>query len=39
VVTVLVENGGEGSRIAGPIAREIFDYWFKVSNEFSNITE
>ena len=30
VVTVLVENGGEGSRIAGPIAREIFNYWFKV---------
>ncbi len=30
VATVLVENGGEGSRVAGPIAREIFNYWFKV---------
>lgn len=29
-VTVLVENGGEGSRVAGPIAREIFNYWFNV---------
>lgn len=28
VVTVLVEEGGEGSRVAGPIAREIYDYWF-----------
>lgn len=30
IATVLVENGGEGSRVAGPIAREIFNYWFKV---------
>ncbi|MFV1917527.1 MAG: penicillin-binding transpeptidase domain-containing protein [Patescibacteria group bacterium] len=28
VATVLVEKGGEGSSVAGPIAREIFDYWF-----------
>jgi penicillin-binding protein 2 len=28
VVTVLVEKGGEGSDIAAPIAREIYDYWF-----------
>lgn len=28
VVTVLVENGGEGSKVAGPIAREIYDQWF-----------
>jgi len=28
VVTVLVENGGEGSEVAAPIAREIFDWWF-----------
>lgn len=28
VVTVLVENGGEGSQVAAPIAREIFDWWF-----------
>lgn len=32
VATVLVENGGEGSRVAGPIARQIFDYWFKVNS-------
>ena len=30
VATILVENGGEGSEIAGPIAREVFNYWFKV---------
>jgi penicillin-binding protein 2 len=28
VVTVLVEKGGEGSKVAGPLAREIYDYWF-----------
>ena len=28
VVTVLVENSGEGSNIAGPIAKKILDYYF-----------
>ena len=28
VATVLVERGGEGAYVAGPIARSIFDYWF-----------
>lgn len=28
VLTVLVEKGGEGSRVAAPIAREVFGYWF-----------
>ena len=28
VLTVMVEKGGEGSKVAGPIAREIMDYWF-----------
>lgn len=27
VATVLVEKGGEGSKVAGPIAREILDFW------------
>lgn len=27
VMTVLVERGGEGSKVAGPIARKIMDYW------------
>jgi len=27
-LTVLVEKGGEGSKVAGPIAKEIFDFWF-----------
>jgi len=27
-LTVLVEKGGEGSKVAGPIARRIFDFWF-----------
>src|SRR3989344_132052 len=30
IATILVERGGEGSRVAGPIAREIFNYYFKV---------
>lgn len=29
VATVLVEEGGEGSSVAGPVATEIFEYWFK----------
>jgi penicillin-binding protein 2 len=32
IVTVLIESGGEGSEIAAPIAREIFNYYFKVPN-------
>ncbi|MEK7556358.1 MAG: penicillin-binding transpeptidase domain-containing protein, partial [Patescibacteria group bacterium] len=28
VLTVLVEEGGEGSRVAGPVAREILQEWF-----------
>lgn len=28
VATILVEGGGEGSRVAGPLARKIFDYYF-----------
>lgn len=27
-VTVLVEGGGEGSNVAAPIAKKIFEYWF-----------
>lgn len=29
VLTVVVERGGEGSKVAGPIARDIMDFWFK----------
>lgn len=29
VATVLIEKGGQGSQVAGPIAREIFDYYFQ----------
>ncbi len=28
IATVLVEKGGEGSRVAAPLARKIFDFWF-----------
>lgn len=28
VVTVLSEDSGEGSNVAGPIAKQILDYWF-----------
>jgi penicillin-binding protein 2 len=38
VVTVLIEKGGEGSKVAGPIAREIFDYWFKQDIKDQDIT-
>ena len=31
VATVMVEKGGEGAYIAGPIARGIFDFWFDES--------
>lgn len=30
VLTVMVEKSGEGSKVAGPIARKIFDEYFKV---------
>lgn len=33
-VTVLVENGGEGSAIAAPIAKEILDWWYE--DKFKN---
>ena len=29
VVTVLLENGGEGSSEAGPIAKEILKWWYE----------
>lgn len=29
VLTVLVENGGEGSEVAAPIAKEILQWWFE----------
>jgi penicillin-binding protein 2 len=28
VVTVLVENAGEGSDVAGPIAKKVLEAWF-----------
>lgn len=28
VATVLVEKGGQGSQVAGPVVRQIFDYYF-----------
>jgi penicillin-binding protein 2 len=32
VTTVMIENGGEGSQVAAPLAREILDYWFGLKN-------
>lgn len=32
VLTVLVESGGEGSAVAGPIARQILDDWKLINN-------
>ncbi len=37
MVTVLVEEGGEGSKIAGPIARAIYDYWYGFENVETDI--
>lgn len=28
VLTVLIEHGGEGSSVAGPVARQVMDWWF-----------
>lgn len=33
ILTVLVEKGGEGSKVAAPIAREALDYWFHVRKQ------
>ena len=30
VATILVEKGGQGSQVAGPIARKIADFYFQV---------
>lgn len=32
VLTIIAERGGEGSKVAGPLAREIMDYWFGREN-------
>jgi penicillin-binding protein 2 len=32
VSTVLVEKAGEGSQVAAPIAKEIYNYWFSLSD-------
>lgn len=32
-LSVLVEKGGEGSKVAAPIARKVFDYWFHERNQ------
>ncbi|MDP3917601.1 MAG: penicillin-binding transpeptidase domain-containing protein, partial [Candidatus Woesebacteria bacterium] len=29
MLTVMVEKSGEGSKVAGPIARNIFNYYFE----------
>ena len=28
MATIMIERSGEGSKVAGPLARDIFDYWF-----------
>ncbi|MBU1916255.1 hypothetical protein KKC47_03980, partial [Patescibacteria group bacterium] len=33
VITVVVEEGGEGSVTAAPIARDIMDFYFKMNQE------
>ena len=39
VVTVLVEEGGEGSKIAGPIARSIYNKWYGVEDKTVETTD
>ncbi len=36
IATFLIEKGGEGSKIAAPIARDILDYWFLHKNYQNN---
>lgn len=31
-ITVMIENGGEGSSVAAPVAREILDWYFQIKN-------
>lgn len=31
-LTILIEGGGEGSKVAGPVARKIMDYWVGSKN-------
>jgi len=35
VLTILLENGGEGSSVAVPLAREILSYWFNTLSDHS----
>lgn len=28
-ITVIIENGGEGSSVAAPVAKEVLDWWFE----------
>jgi penicillin-binding protein 2 len=37
-VTVLVEGGGEGSSVAAPIAKKIFEQWFSGKTSDSGVT-
>ena len=32
-ITVIIENGGEGSSVAGPVAKEILDWYFLAHNK------
>lgn len=36
MLTIMIEGGGEGSKVAGPIARNVMDYYFAVSRHFDN---
>ncbi len=38
VLTVLVEKGGEGSKVAGPIARSLMNYWFGIPDSLNSFT-
>lgn len=32
-ITVLIEDGGEGSSVAGPVAKEVLDWWMQRGNK------
>lgn len=38
-VTVLIEGGGEGSRVAAPVVKEVLEYWFHQDEEISPIVK
>ena len=39
IVTVMVEKGGEGSQVAGPLAKDVFNYLYGINEKKTDIKE